>query len=141
MRVVLDTSVLVAAIRSNSGAANAVPEAGLRDTFAILISTPLLLEYQSVMTRTEHLIAAGLTAVEVDALIDSICIHATEVPLKRSWRPELPDPDDEMVLETALNGKADAIVTLNLADFALVTNRFGIAILKPQDLLQRIRAK
>jgi putative PIN family toxin of toxin-antitoxin system len=139
VRFVVDTSVLVAAIRSNSGASNLVLEAGLEGRFEFLISTPLLLEYEAVLTRSEHLSASRLSVPEVTELLDSICTNGTEVQMTRSWRPQLRDPDDEMVLETALNGDADAIVTFNRCDFAKAANRFDLEVLAPQEVLRRIR--
>jgi putative PIN family toxin of toxin-antitoxin system len=135
---VIDTSVLVAAIRSNSGASNLLLRAGLNRRFELLISTPLVLEYEAVMTRAEHLLASGLTADEIEELLDVLCGVGNEVPMTRSWRPQLSDPDDEMVLATSINGNADAIVTFNRGDFASVDVKFNIEIISPQEALGRI---
>jgi predicted nucleic acid-binding protein len=70
----------------------------------ILISTALVLEYEAVLTRAEHLRASELTLGEVEKLLDAICRMASEVIIHWQWRPQLLDPDDEMVLETAING-------------------------------------
>ncbi len=137
MRVVLDTSVLVAAIRSQGGASKTLLEAALNSQFRFLISTALVLEYEAVLTRREHLTAAGLSASEVDELLDAICSVGIQVPLRRSVRPKLRDPDDEMVLETAVNGGADAIVTFNRVDFAGIPEEFGIEVLTPAEFLKR----
>ncbi|MGA2569847.1 MAG: putative toxin-antitoxin system toxin component, PIN family [Terracidiphilus sp.] len=138
MRVVLDTSVLVAAIRSQTGTAKALVENVLRSRLELLISTPLVLEYEAVLTRREHLHASGLTRNEVDSLIDMLCSVGLEVSMFRKVRPKLSDPDDEMVLETAVNGHADAIVTFNVSDFAGVAEDFHIEVLTPREALQRM---
>jgi predicted nucleic acid-binding protein len=55
------------------------------------------------------------------------------------WRPQTRDPNDEMVLEAAINAQADAIITYNVSDFTEACRRFRIAVLRPQELLRRIK--
>lgn len=141
MRVVLDTAAMVAAIRSNSGASNRLLAAGLEQKLTMLVSTPLLLEYEAVMTRPEHLTAAGLTVVEIGEVLDAVAATAEPVRLAFLWRPTLRDPDDDMVLETAVNGRADAIVTFNQRDFTLVAERFGLALWSPGEALRYLEAR
>jgi putative PIN family toxin of toxin-antitoxin system len=141
MRVVLDTSVLVAAVRSPMGAAKALVEAALRSEIQFLISTPLVLEYEAVLKRREHLEASGLSVCEVEELLDMLCAAGSEVRMTRSLRPQLSDPDDEMVLETAVHGKADAIVTFNRADFAGVLEQLCIEVLTPREALERMEIR
>jgi len=138
---VLDTSVVVAAIRGQTGASKALLSAALQSRFQVLISTPLVLEYEAVLTRREHLHASGLTIVEVGALLDMICASGIQVRMTQSWRPKLPDPDDEMVLGTAINGQADAIVTFNRADFVGIPKEFGVEVLSPMEALKRMETK
>ncbi len=66
-----------------------------------------------------------------------ICATGVQVRMIRSWRPLLRDPDDEMVLETAINGQADAIITFNLADFAGIPKQFSVEVLTPKQVLER----
>ena len=80
----------------------------------MLASVPLLIEYQAVMSRREHLAASRLSAADVEALLDAVAAVAEPVLLVFLWRPALPDPDDDMVLETGVNGRANAIVTFNV---------------------------
>jgi putative PIN family toxin of toxin-antitoxin system len=141
MRLVLDTSVLVAATRSQTGASRALVKAALEFRIQFLISNPLVLEYEAVLSRPEHLRASGLGISEVGALIDQICSAGIEVRMTQGWRPKLPDPDDEMVLGTAINGKADAIVTFNRADFVGIPDEFGIEVLSPMDALKRMEIR
>jgi putative PIN family toxin of toxin-antitoxin system len=136
MRWVLDTATMVAAIRSSSGASRRLLAAGLRRKAIMLVSTPLLLEYEAVLTRPEHLKAAGLQADEVSDLLDAVAAMAEPVQLAFHWRPLLRDPDDDMVLETAINGAAEAIVTFNVRDFVPAANRFGVDILSPGQAVQ-----
>lgn len=141
MRAVLDTSVLVAAIRSQTGASKAVLNAALESRLLFLISSPLVLEYEAVLTRREHLRASGLSVSEVGELLDIICATGIQVRMTQSWRPMLSDPDDEMVLGTAINGSANAIVTFNRADFAAIPKDLGIAVISPIEALRRMEIK
>jgi putative PIN family toxin of toxin-antitoxin system len=136
---VLDTSVLVAAIRGRTGASKAILYGALQSRFQFLISTPLVLEYEAVLMRREHLQASGLSVGEVDELLIMICAAGIQVRMRQSWRPILRDPNDEMVLGTAINGHADAIVTFNRADFAGIPWEFGIEVLAPREALMRIK--
>ena len=76
------------------------------------------------MTRAEHLPAAKLSGGDVSVLLDAVATVCTPVPLAFLWRPTLRDPDDDMVLEAAVNGRADAIVTFNHRDFAPAAEKF-----------------
>ena len=138
MIVVLDTSVMVAALRSPTGASAALLAAARHGRFEVLISVGMILEYEAVLKRTEHLAVAGLSVADVDDLLDAFCIFATRVTNHYRWRPILTDPDDDFVLETAVNGGADAIVTFNVYDFQRATMLFGIRVERPSEALRRI---
>jgi putative PIN family toxin of toxin-antitoxin system len=140
MRLVLDTAVMVAAIRSESGASRMLLRAALERHRGLttLVSVALLIEYEAVMTRREHVDAAGLSSSEVGVLLDAFAAIAEPVRLSYLWRPALPDADDDMVLEAAVNGRADGIVTFNLSDFRLPEDRFGIAVLSPGDVVKQL---
>jgi predicted nucleic acid-binding protein len=94
--------------------------------------------FEAVLTRPEHLLVSEFSLAEVERLLDAICREATEVPILWKWRPQLHDPDDEMVLETAINGRADAIVTFNRADFVHAVGRFGLKALSPSEALKKV---
>jgi putative PIN family toxin of toxin-antitoxin system len=138
MRLVVDTAVMVAAIRSDTGASRYLLVAGLEARFTMLASVPLLIEYQAVMSRREHLTASRLSATDLEALLDAVAAVAEPVLLDFLWRPALPDPDDDMVLETGVNGQADAIVTFNRRHFVMVTKQFGLDVLSPADAIKRL---
>ena len=116
----------------------ALLDAALGGEIETLISTALVLEYEAVMTRPEHLLVAGYTLVEIQELLDAVCEAGTKVTVHWHWRPQLHDPNDEMVLETAINGYADAIVTFNRTDFILGAKRFGLKLLTPSEALERV---
>ncbi|WP_036259300.1 putative toxin-antitoxin system toxin component, PIN family [Mesorhizobium sp. WSM3224] len=141
MRLLLDTAIMVAAIRSDAGASHQLLVAALERRLTLVVSVTLMIEYQAVMTRPEHLEASGLSAEDVNTLLDAVAAVAEPVRLVFLWRPAVRDPDDDMVLEAAVNGRADAIVTFNLRDFDKVAERFGTIVLSPGEALRRLERK
>ncbi|AEO47932.1 putative toxin-antitoxin system toxin component, PIN family [Rhodospirillum rubrum] len=141
MRLILDTAIMVAAIRSDAGASRLLLVAALKRRFTVLASVPLLIEYQAVMTRTKHLEAAGLSVEDVHILLDAVAAVAEPVRLAFLWRPAVRDPDDDMVLEAAVNGRAEAIVTFNIRDFDNVAAHFGIEVLTPGEAWKRVEVR
>ncbi|MGD0179965.1 MAG: putative toxin-antitoxin system toxin component, PIN family [Terriglobales bacterium] len=137
---VADTDVMVAALRSDRGASRQLLLAALNRQFELLLSVPLMLEYEAVLTRPEHLAACGLSAADVGHVLDDLAAVARPVRLAFRWRPTLSDPDDDMVLETAINGRASAIVTFNRRDFVSGTIGFRCAVISPATALQHIRS-
>jgi putative PIN family toxin of toxin-antitoxin system len=138
VRLVLDTDVVVAALRSPRGASAALLRAVRQGRADLLLSPALLLEYEAVCGMAEHRDVAGLTLREVDALLDALVRLAEPVTTYYRWRPQLRDPGDELVLEAAVNGGADGLVTFNRRDYGKVPNRFGIEVLSPGDALRRL---
>jgi putative PIN family toxin of toxin-antitoxin system len=139
MKMVLDTSVMVAALRSPTGASAEFLRMARHEKFVLLVSVAIILEYEAVLKRAEHLSVAGLNIDDIDDLLDAICIFARPVTNHYRWRPMLTDPDDDLVLETATNGAADAIVTFNVFDFQRAKTVFGIDVERPGELLRRIK--
>ncbi|TWB58653.1 putative PIN family toxin of toxin-antitoxin system [Nitrospirillum viridazoti] len=137
MRLVLDTNILVHARRSKRGASNALLRAADQNAFRMLASVPLFLEYEAVLTRPEQLLATGLSRSLVLGFLNYLAGLVEPVRLHYLWRPQLGDVADEMVLETAINGRADAIVTFNQKHF-IPAARFGIDLLFPEDALRRL---
>jgi putative PIN family toxin of toxin-antitoxin system len=133
---VLDSNVLVAAFRSDSGASRRILEEALAEGFELLLSVPLMFEYEAVLTRPEHLSASGASVEDVEDVLDGLAAVGMRVRLAFRWRPALPDPNDDMVLETAVNGQAHAIVTFNERDFNPVAARFGCRVMRPGEFLR-----
>jgi putative PIN family toxin of toxin-antitoxin system len=138
MRVVLDTNVLVAASRSRKGASFALLQAMRDRHYIALASVPLLLEYEAVLKRPAQLQASGRTEALTDAFLDALCLLLEPVHLYFLWRPQARDPADDMVLETALNGRAAALVTTNVRDFG-AAERFRLPVLTPGAFLRQLR--
>jgi putative PIN family toxin of toxin-antitoxin system len=138
-RVVLDTSMVVAALRTRSGAGNAVLRLVATGRLVVLATPPLFVEYEDVLHRPEQRLAHGLSPVEVDEFLAELAALIEPVEVHFQWRPQLPDPNDEMVLEAAINGQADALVTYNVSDFTAAVGRFGIPVLRPADLLRKVK--
>jgi putative PIN family toxin of toxin-antitoxin system len=136
--VVVDTSVIVTALRSRHGAGNAVMRLIAMRRFVLLATPPLFLEYEDVLNRPEQRLAHGLTLSQIDRFLAELAALIKPVDIHFQWRPQLSDPGDEMVLEAAINGRADAIVTHNVDDFVEAGNRFGISVLRPADVLKRV---
>ena len=138
MRLVLDTDAVVAAMRSPTGASAAIIRAAREGRVTLLVSVPLAIEYESVCRKYEHRLAAGLSDRQVDIFLDAALAMCEPVETHFLWRPQLRDPNDEMVLEAAVNGRADGLVTFNRRDFGTAPERFGVAILLPREALARI---
>ena len=140
VRLVFDTAVMVASIRSDAGASRWLVRAALeaRRVLTPVVSVPLLIEYEAVMTRAEHLRAARISSSDVGLLLDAFAAMAETTNLDFLWRPILPDAEDEMVFETAVNGRADAIITFNRRDFSPATKYFGVSVLSPGQTVQRL---
>jgi putative PIN family toxin of toxin-antitoxin system len=132
IRVVLDTNVLVAAMRSHRGPSRILLAGALRSRYRLLVSVPLMFEYEAVLTRQEHLDASGLSNSDVQAILDQIAAVAEPVRCAFLWRPTLPDPEDDMVLEAAVNGRADLLVTRNRRDFIIVPATFAMQVVSPE---------
>jgi putative PIN family toxin of toxin-antitoxin system len=139
MRLVLDTDVVVAALRSPQGASAALIRCLDQGLGTLLLSVPLALEYEASCLLADHRLAAGLSQAEVDIFVNTLISLAVPVEVHFRWRPQLRDPCDEMVLETAVNGQAEAIVSFNHRDYGKAPESFGMELLLPREALRRIR--
>lgn len=135
----LDTDVIVAAMRSPAGASAALLRSIRQGRAAFLLSVPLALEYEAICQKSEHRLAAGLNERQVDIFVSAVIAMAEPVEAHFLWRPQLRDPNDEMVLEVAVNGRADALVTFNLRDYGDAPSRFGVDLLLPRTAIERTR--
>jgi len=136
---VADTDVIVAAMRSPGGASAAILRAAREGKATLLVSVPLAMEYEAVCSEAEHQLAAGVNEREVGIFLDAVLAMAEPVKAHFLWRPQLRDPGDEMVLETAVNGQAHELVTFNVRDFGDVPERFGIEVMIPSEAIRRVR--
>ena len=135
----MDTDVVVAAMRSPAGASAAILRSIRQRQATLLLSVPLAVEYEAVCQKAEQRVAAGLSESEVDIFVTAVIAMAEPVEMHFLWRPQLRDPNDEMVLEVAVNGEADALVTFNVRDYGNVPSRFGVDLLLPRAAIGRIR--
>lgn len=138
MRAVLDTNVLVAALRSDAGASRQLLERALDRRYVLLLSVPLMIEYEAVLVRPEHLRPSKLSAAEAGVVLDALAAVGEAVRLSFLWRPTLTDPADDMVLETAVNGRAGLLVTFNRRHFARAARLFRMTVASPVEALRRL---
>ena len=137
LQIVLDTNVLVAALRSRNGASFVLlsrvgtPDAG----FELNLSVPLVFEYEDVLKREGR--GAGLSAVDVDDVLDYLCAVGHHRRIFFLWRPVLRDPKDDMLLELAVEAGCHYIVTFNVRDFA-GAERFGVKVITPREFLRTL---
>ena len=136
-RAVLDTSVLVAGLRSGLGASARLLGLIADGIVTPLISTPLFLEYEDVLKRPEQLQSMAMTKDAMEGFLSAIASALEAVEVHCKWRPQVRDPGDEMVLEAAINGRAAALVTHNLRDLGDAGKAFGIPVIRPGEALKR----
>lgn len=130
--VVLDTNVLVAAMRSRQGASYRLLTLVGSGKFEVSVSVGLVLEYEDALTRK-----ALVDKDDRDDVLDYVCAVANKPKVYYLWRPMLRDPNDDLVLEVAVAGGCEAIVTFNKRDFT-GAERFGIRVLSPREFLVQI---
>jgi putative PIN family toxin of toxin-antitoxin system len=136
LQIVMDTNVVVAALRSNRGASfRLLSLIGQSDRFEINLSTPVVLEYDEVLNRPG--MVPDLTSQDIDDIVDYLCSVANLHSIFFLWRTIMKDPDDDMVLELAVEAQCDYIVTFNVRDFD-GCERFGISAVRPQEFLRLI---
>lgn len=135
-RVVLDTDVVVAALRSPQGASAELLRRVHAGQLDMLANVALFAEYEAVLTRPEQLRATRLSASAMRRLLDELAERVVRVTGWFQWRPQLRDPADEMVLEAAVNGRADALVSFNRRDFGGAPARFGVLLATPGQFLK-----
>lgn len=139
MKIVLDTDIIIAGLRSPTGASAELLRRVRRGELTLLASVALCMEYEAKITMESHVQAAGLTQEEARQFVDALIAMIQPVKIHYLWRPQLRDPADEMVLEAAVNSGADALVSFNRRHFGAVPQRFGIALLLPSEMLRRLK--
>ena len=132
MNIILDTNVLFSAMRSSLGASYRLLQKIDQEPLRLHVSTPLVLEYEAVLKRNH-----SLSNVDVEAVVDYLCRISEKHGIFYLWRPILRDPQDDHILELAVKVNA-MIVTWNVKDFEPATSKFGLEVVTPRDLLNRL---
>lgn len=135
--IVLDTNVLVAALRSRRGKSSQLLRMVGQTHFRIALSVPLLLEYEDVLKRPDKV---PVSMQAIDTILDYLCSQAELQKVFFLWRPRLKDPKDDMVLELAMNAGCQVIVTHNISDFSNIQD-LGVSALTPSQFLDKLEAK
>ena len=136
MYAILDTSVLVAGLRSNRGASFQILRAIRSGDIRIAVSVALILEYEAVVLRPG--LIPNFTPQELGKIVDGLCLLADHQQVFFAWRPFLPDPDDDLVLELAVAASAAFIITHNVSDFR-GSDSIGVRAITPSSILDLIR--
>lgn len=131
-QVVVDTNVLVAALLSSRGASHRLLRLVGDDRWRMNLSVPLVFEYEQTLKRVCR--SEALTGGDIDDVLRYLCANANLRPVFFLWRPILPDPKDDFILELAVESRADFLLTFNAKDFA-GAERFGIRVITPRDFL------
>lgn len=140
MKYVLDTNVIIAGIRSPKGATAEILRRVLKELISIVCSVPLFLEYEAVLLRPEQLTAAGLCEKEILNFLDVLAGVLVPIEIQFLWRPQLKDPNDDVVLELVVNalgiGDRVCIITFHQTDFSPQINKFDVRIKTPKQFFQ-----
>jgi len=138
MLLVLDTNIVVAAMRSPGGASAEVLRLARRRQITLLANVALALEYEAICTMSKHVAASGLSDEDALVFVDAVIAMCEPVESHFMWRPQLRDPADEFILDAAANGRAD-IVTFNTRDFMPAATSFGVNVYAPKEVLKVVR--
>ena len=134
--VVIDTNILVSALKSDMGASYVLISKLPSKKFKFALSVPLYMEYQSVLTREENMTGTS-SREDILAFLRYLCKISVRQKIFYLWRPWLKDPKDDMVLELAVASKSQYIITYNLKDFSNI-RKFGIEAITPKNFLEKI---
>lgn len=132
--IVIDTNVLVSALRSQRGWSFELLERIGTLQFQHVVTVPLVMEYEDVLSRKGMV---PLNASGVNDVLDYLCASGLRQQVHFLWRPKLPDVRDDMVLEAAFNGQCDAIVTWNVRYFA-AAGALNIEVISPDLFVKRL---
>jgi len=135
IKIVIDTNVIVSALRSKQGASFKLLSLIDSGLLSINLSVPLFLEYEAVTKREQHRFALSLA--DIDDILNYIAAVAEKRDIFFLWRPFLKDPKDDLVLEVAVESGSQFIISYNQRDFAGI-EKFGIEVISPKTLLERL---
>lgn len=141
MRIIIDTSALIAALRSERGAAAEVIRRAILGELIVLMDHKVAYEYRDVAFRARQLHVAGKSQEQIADILNLLEAQAEAVRVYFKPRPLSTDPNDDMVLDVAINGNADAIVTFNTRHFKSAAAQYSIDVVNPAELLTRIRTR
>lgn len=134
-QIIIDTNVLFASLYSANGASYKLLNLIASGEFKIILSTPLLFEYEDVLKRNQLLL--NLDSAEIEIILDNLCSLAQFQKVYFLWRPYLSDSKDDMVLELAVAANLKTIMTHNVKDFA-GSDKFGVEAITPKEFLERL---
>lgn len=134
-KIILDANVLYAGLYSSKGASFKVLQAIEKGRLKMVMSTTLLFEYEDILKRNQAVLC--LADGEIEKLLDCFCLQSEHQKIYFLWRPHLPDPNDDHLLELAVASGTSLIVTHNAKDFKGVAE-FGVKIITPQKLMEEI---
>lgn len=132
MKIIVDTNVLVSALKSRRGASFKLISMLPQRFFTTVVSVPLVAEYETVLKRVD--LPETITPDDIDDVIDYLCEISEHQSIYYLWRPFLPDPLDDHILEAAVASACDAIITYNKSDFRGI-DRFGLKLFDPREFL------
>lgn len=115
IRAILDTNVVLSALRSRNGASFEIMKRFELGEFTLLLSNTVLAEYEEILKR--ELVPLGFSHVWIEQFLDELCFEAQSFKPSASWKPALPDPDDEPLAQLAMESKIDYLVTHNVRHF------------------------
>ncbi len=136
LRAIIDTNVFLSALWSTQGAAFEIFAELRRGRWQIVLSNHLVFEYEEVGKRTAA--EMGLTVQDIDDILDALCCAAEHRHLEPAWIPRLSDPDDEPLLQMAVEAKVPIIVTRNIRHLKPAES-FGIEVVTPAEFLAKLR--
>lgn len=135
MKIAIDTNVIFSSLKSNKGASYKLISLIPKKIFSLAISVPLIIEYEDVLMRGK--LPRAISEKDISDFIDFLCHIGDKQDIFFLWRPFLPDPSDDLILEVAIAGDCDAIITYNKRHFKNV-ERFGLRVLDPKEFLTEI---
>jgi len=136
--IVIDTNVIVSALRSKQGASFKLISLIDENLFEFSLSVPLVLEYESILRR--HLDEKIYSDTDINDFLNFLCKVGHKRKVYFLWRPFLKDQKDDMVLELAIESNCEYIITFNKSDFVGIS-KFGKEVLTPSELLKKLQEK
>ena len=135
--IVVDTSIVISALIGSQGPSRKVIRKCLLNDYTPLISNSLFLEYEDVSSRERIINLCSITNEEKRKLLNAFYHVCHWVSIHYLWRPNIRDEGDNFLIELAVAGNADYIVTNNINDFKNAQLKFpNIQIVTPEQLLR-----